>query len=63
VAETKIVSSKSAARRNIAAGGVYLNNRKVTSEDEVPGPDELLYGRFLILRIGKRNIGAIEVVR
>ena len=63
LAETKIVASKSAARRNIAAGGVYLNNRKVTSEDEVPGPDELLYGRFLILRIGKRNIGAIEVVR
>jgi tyrosyl-tRNA synthetase len=63
VAETKIVSSKSAARRNIAEGGAYLNNRKVTAEDEVPGPDELLYGRFLILRIGKRNIGAIEVVR
>jgi tyrosyl-tRNA synthetase len=63
VAETKIVSSKSAARRNIAEGGAYLNNRKVTSEDAVPGPDDLLYGRFLILRIGKRNIGAIEVVR
>jgi tyrosyl-tRNA synthetase len=63
LAETKIVASKSAARRNIAAGGAYLNNRKVTSEDAVPGADELLHGRFLILRIGKRNIGAIEVVR
>jgi tyrosyl-tRNA synthetase len=63
VAETKIVPSKSAARRNIAAGGAYLNNRKVTSEDAVPGPDDLLYGRFLILRVGKRNVGAIEVVR
>jgi tyrosyl-tRNA synthetase len=63
LAETKIVSSKSAARRKIAEGGAYLNNRKVIAEDAVPGPDELLYGRFLILRIGKRNIGAIEVVR
>ncbi|HEV2253124.1 MAG TPA: tyrosine--tRNA ligase [Streptosporangiaceae bacterium] len=63
MAEAKIVSSKSAARRAIAAGGAYLNNRKVTSEDAVPGPDDLLYGRFLILRGGKRNVGAIEVVR
>jgi tyrosyl-tRNA synthetase len=62
MAETKIASSKSAARRAITAGGAYLNNRKVTSEDEVPGPADLLYGRFLILRIGKRSVGAIEVV-
>jgi tyrosyl-tRNA synthetase len=63
MAEAKIVPSKSAARRAIAAGGAYLNNRKVTSEDAVPGPDDLLHGRFLILRVGKRNVGAIEVVR
>ncbi len=63
MAEAKIVSSKSAARRAIAEGGAYLNNSKLTSEDAVPGPDDLLYGRFLILRVGKRNIGAIEVVR
>jgi tyrosyl-tRNA synthetase len=63
MAEAKLVPSKSAARRAIAAGGASLNNHKVTSEDAVPGPDDLLYGRFLILRIGKRNVGAIEVVR
>jgi tyrosyl-tRNA synthetase len=63
MAEAKIVPSKSAARRTIAAGGAYLNNRKVTSEDAIPGPDDLLHGRFLILRTGKRNVGAIEVVR
>jgi tyrosyl-tRNA synthetase len=63
MAEAKLVPSKSAARRAIAAGGASLNNHKVTSEDAVPGPDDLLYGRFLILRVGKRNVGAIEVVR
>ena len=63
MAEAKIVSSKSAARRAISEGGAYLNNRKVTSEDAVPGADDLLQGRFLILRVGKRNVGAIEVVR
>jgi tyrosyl-tRNA synthetase len=63
MAEAKIVPSKSAARRAIAAGGAYLNNRKVTSEDAAPGPGDLLHDRFLILRVGKRTVGAIEVVR
>jgi tyrosyl-tRNA synthetase len=63
MAEAKIVPSKSAARRAIVAGGAYLNNRKVTSEDAAPGPGDLLDGRFLILRVGKRTVGAIEVVR
>jgi tyrosyl-tRNA synthetase len=62
MAETRIVSSKSAARRAIAEGGAYLNNRKVASEDVAPGPADLLYGRYLILRVGKRTVGAIEVV-
>jgi tyrosyl-tRNA synthetase len=63
MAEAKIVPSKSFARRKIAEGGAYLNNHRVTSEDAAPGPADLLYGRFLILRVGKRNVGAIEVVR
>ena len=63
MAEAKIVPSKSAARRAIAAGGAYLNNRKVTSEDATPGLGDLLHDRFLILRVGKRTVGAIEVVR
>jgi tyrosyl-tRNA synthetase len=62
MAEIKIVSSKSAARRAIAAGGAYLNNRKVTSEDAVPAAADLLYGRYLVLRVGRRSIGAVEVV-
>jgi len=62
LAEVKIVPSKSWARRTIAEGGAYLNNRKVTSTDAAPAPADLLHGRFLILRVGKRKVGAIEVV-
>jgi tyrosyl-tRNA synthetase len=62
MAELGIVPSKSAARRAIAEGGAYLNNRKVTSEDAVPGPEDLLHGRYLILRVGKRRVSAVEVV-
>ena len=62
MAEIKIVPSKSAARRAIAEGGAYLNNHKVTSEDAPPTAADLLHGRYLILRVGKRTVGAVEVV-
>jgi tyrosyl-tRNA synthetase len=57
-----ISDTVSAARRTIAEGGAYLNNRKVTDERAVPGADDLLHGRYLILRRGKRTIGAVEVI-
>jgi tyrosyl-tRNA synthetase len=56
-----IVPSKSAARRTIAEGGAYLNNVKVTAEDALPQPGDLLHGRFLVLRRGKRTVGGVEV--
>jgi tyrosyl-tRNA synthetase len=56
-----IVDSKSAARRVIAEGGAYLNNVKVTAPDAAPAASDLLDGRFLVLRRGKRTVGAIEV--
>ncbi len=62
MAEIKIVPSKSAARRAIAEGGAYLNNHKVTSEGAAPTAADLLHGRYLILRLGKRTVGAVEVV-
>jgi tyrosyl-tRNA synthetase len=62
MAGTGIVTSKSAARRAIAEGGAYLNNRKVLTEEAEPGRDDLLYGRFLVLRRGKRTVGGVKVV-
>jgi tyrosyl-tRNA synthetase len=56
-----IVPSKSEARRAIAGGGAYLNNEKVTGQDAVPQPGDLLHGRFLVLRRGKRTVGGAEV--
>jgi len=63
MAATGLVPSKSAARRAIAEGGAYLNNRKVTEPDARPGAADLLHGRFLVLRRGKRTVGGVEVVR
>jgi tyrosyl-tRNA synthetase len=56
-----IVPSRSEARRAIAGGGAYLNNVKVTEQDAVPSESDLLDGRFLVLRRGKRTIGGVEI--
>jgi tyrosyl-tRNA synthetase len=56
------VQSKSAARRAIAEGGAYLNNHKVTDENARPAAEDLLHGRFLVLRRGKRTVGGVEVL-
>ncbi|MFG3509131.1 tyrosine--tRNA ligase [Streptomyces sp. NPDC047821] len=61
-AEVGLAPSKSAARRTIKEGGAYVNNVKVTAEDAVVSADELLHGRWLVLRRGKKNLAAIEVV-
>ena len=61
MAGTGIVPSKSAARRVITEGGAYLNNRRVQSPDERPGPGDLLYGRYLVLRRGKRVVAGVRV--
>ena len=62
MAAAGVVPSVSEARRAITQGGAYLNNRKITEVGAVPGADDLLHGRYLILRRGKRTVGAVEVV-
>ncbi|MGI5442462.1 tyrosine--tRNA ligase [Streptomyces shenzhenensis] len=60
-AEVGLVPSKSAARRTVKEGGAYVNNVKVTAEDAVPVTEDLLHGRWLVLRRGKKNLAAVEV--
>jgi len=60
--EVGLAPSRSGARRTIKEGGAYLNNTKVTDEEAVPAETDLLHGRWLVLRRGKRNIAAVEVV-
>jgi len=59
---TGVVDSKSAARRIIKEGGAYLNNEKISGEDFAPTLDSALYGRFFILRKGKRDLAAVELI-
>ncbi|BDZ43782.1 tyrosine--tRNA ligase [Paraoerskovia sediminicola] len=52
-----LVASKGAARRAVAEGGAYVNNVKVTDPEGTLGADQLLHGRFAVLRRGKRTLG------
>jgi tyrosyl-tRNA synthetase len=53
--------SRGAARRVVSEGGAYVNNRRVTDPQAVPDRSDLLAGRWLLLRRGKRNLAVAEV--
>ena len=51
--------SNSQARKDIKAGGVYLNNVRVASEERVITPEDCLGGDIVLLRKGKKNYGVL----
>jgi tyrosyl-tRNA synthetase len=60
--DTGLAPSKGAARRTIAEGGAYLNNRRVEDPDLTPVAADLIGGSWLVLRRGKKNLAGVEVV-
>jgi tyrosyl-tRNA synthetase len=60
LAATGVVPSKAAARRAVAEGGASVNNVRVTDEDAVLTADQLLHGRWAVLRRGKRTLAVVD---
>jgi tyrosyl-tRNA synthetase len=54
------VAGRNAGRRAIADGGVSVNNVRVTDGDAVLTADQLLHGRWALLRRGKRTLAVAE---
>jgi len=52
--------SKGQARKDIEAGGVYVNNIRATDTKLVLGAEHLLFGKFVLLRKGKRNYALVR---
>ena len=52
--ESALAASKGEARRLIAGGGIYVNDVAL-GEPRALGGDDLLHGRYLMLRKGKRQ--------
>ena len=61
MAAAGVVPSRSAARRAIDEGGAYLNNAKVTDPEARLVDSDLLYGRYVVVRRGRRTVGALAV--
>jgi tyrosyl-tRNA synthetase len=55
LADSGLVGSRSQARTTIAQGGAYVNNRRESDPERVLGRDDLLLGRYVVLRRGRRD--------
>ena len=58
--DTELSQSLGAARRSIAEGGVYLNNEKITAEDELL-ENHVLPSGMAVLRRGKKTLAGVFV--
>jgi tyrosyl-tRNA synthetase len=61
LADLGLCPSNSQARKDIKAGGVYLNNVRVTAEDRPLENGDFLGGDVLVLRKGKKNYGVVTL--
>ena len=62
LAAAGVVDSKSAARRIVKEGGAYLNNEKISGEDFRLEKTHFLCGKYAVLRKGKRDLAAVELL-
>lgn len=60
LADTPLASSLSDARRTISQGAVSVNGEKVAADGRELTPADLLHGRWLLLRKGKRNYHLLD---
>ncbi len=59
--QTGLVPSVGAARKLISQGGLYLNNRRWTDHDALVTSQDLLLGKAVLLRAGRKTYGALTV--
>ena len=53
--DAELAQSRSEARRALAEGSVYLNGDRTSDPDRLVGANDLLYGRYVLLRRGKKR--------
>jgi len=60
---TGLCESRGAARRTVKEGGASVNNARIGDEEWTPADADLLHGRWLVVRRGKRNFAGVRVLR
>ncbi len=59
--ETKLCQSKSQARKDILSGGIYVNMLREMNFQRAVTTNDLLYGKHILLRKGKKNYVVVTV--
>jgi len=61
IVHSGLASSKGAARKDLEAGGIYLNNVRVPDHTRSVTTNDLLFGKYLLLRKGKKSYAVLTV--
>lgn len=56
-----LFASKGEARRLVQQGGLYLNNQRVADVGRAVGDGDLIEGRLLVLRAGRKNYHLVKI--
>ena len=60
---TGLCPSKGQARKDVDAGGIYLANIRENNVQRMVAEKDLMFGKYLLLRKGKRNYAILKVVQ
>ena len=63
LASNSIVGSKSEATRLIRGGGLTVNGKRVSDEKTRLHPEDAIYGRYFVIRKGKKDNFLVRVLR
>lgn len=58
-----LCASKSAARKDIVGGGVYVNNARVSDASATVTAERAMHGRYVVLRKGKKTFHLVKLVK
>lgn len=59
---SKLSSSKGMARKDIEGGGIYINNIRETNINRTISMVDSLFGKYILLRKGKKNYVIIKIL-
>jgi tyrosyl-tRNA synthetase len=62
IVHSGLALSKGAARKDLEAGGIYLNNVRVPDHTRSITTNDLLFGKYLLLRKGKKSYAVLRVI-
>ena len=60
LAESGLCPSKGQGRKDIEGGGIYLNNERVVDPVRCISTSDLLFGKYMLLRKGKRTYAVLS---